>query len=97
MSRKAEAIRYAEASRGLNDNPIAIARACEEILLSSGFAVETGLAALRWIAAGYGYEITGTSPCLPPGCVASCAQRVQAPGTGAGNAEIQEDETEQHR
>jgi hypothetical protein len=152
MSRKAEAIRYAEASHGRNDNPIAIARACEEILLSSGlaeeayaryaiaanqgttflatfraiakkyptqapakvladlvastpgqegkwfaaakdaglydeaialaqrtpcdrrtltraardfaatnpqFAVEAGLAALRWIAAGYGYEITG--------------------------------------
>jgi hypothetical protein len=150
--RKAEAIRYAEASRGLNGNPIAIARACEKILLSSGladeayaryaiaanqgttflatfraiaqkyptqvpakilddlvastpgqegkwfaaakdaglyneaialaqrtpcdprtltraardfaatqprFAVEAGLAALRWIAAGYGYEITG--------------------------------------
>ncbi len=40
MGRKAEAIRYAEASRGLNDNPIAIARACEEILLSSGLAEE---------------------------------------------------------
>lgn len=40
MGRKADAIRYAEASRGLNDNPIAIARACEEILLSSGFADE---------------------------------------------------------
>ena len=40
MGRKAEAIRYAEASRGLNDNPIAIARACEEILLSSGLADE---------------------------------------------------------
>jgi len=40
MGRKAEAIRYAEASRGLNDNPIAIARACEEILLSSGLAGE---------------------------------------------------------
>ncbi|MCC6535002.1 MAG: hypothetical protein IT531_20840, partial [Burkholderiales bacterium] len=36
MGRKADAIRYAEASRGLNDNPIAIARACEEIMLSSG-------------------------------------------------------------
>lgn len=152
MGRKTEAIRYAEASRGLNDNPIAIACACEKILLSSGladeayaryaiaasqgttflatfraiarkyptksaskilddlvastpgqegkwfaaakdarlyneaialalrtpcdprtltraardfaasnppFAVEAGLAALRWIAAGYGYEITG--------------------------------------
>jgi hypothetical protein len=40
MGRRAEAIRYAEASRGLNDNPIAIARACEEILLSSGPADE---------------------------------------------------------
>ena len=40
MGRKAEAIRYAEASRGLNDNPIAIARACEDILLSSGLADE---------------------------------------------------------
>jgi hypothetical protein len=40
MGRKAEAIRYAEASRGLNDNPVAIARACEEILLSSGLADE---------------------------------------------------------
>ena len=38
--RKADAIRYAEASRGLNDSPAAIARACEEILLSSGLADE---------------------------------------------------------
>jgi hypothetical protein len=29
-----EAVRYAEASRGRNDDPLAIARACEEILLS---------------------------------------------------------------
>jgi hypothetical protein len=36
MGKMAEAIRYAEEGRGLNDNPIAIARACEEILLSSG-------------------------------------------------------------
>lgn len=40
MGRKSEAIRYAESSRGLNDSPIAIARTCEEILLSSGFAEE---------------------------------------------------------
>jgi hypothetical protein len=40
MGRKAEAIRNAEASRGVNDNPIAIARACEEILISSGLADE---------------------------------------------------------
>jgi tetratricopeptide (TPR) repeat protein len=38
MGRNAEAIRFAESSRGLNDNPIAIARACEQILLSSGLA-----------------------------------------------------------
>ena len=35
MGKKAAAIAYAEASRGLND-PGAIARACEEILLSGG-------------------------------------------------------------
>jgi hypothetical protein len=31
-------LRYAEASRGRNTSPVAIARACEEILLSSGMA-----------------------------------------------------------
>ena len=40
MDRKAEAIRYAEESRGLNDHPIAIARACEDVLLSSGLTDE---------------------------------------------------------
>jgi hypothetical protein len=40
VGRKAEALRYAEDSRGLNENPIAIALACEEILLSSGMAEE---------------------------------------------------------
>ena len=40
MGRKAEALRYAEDSRGLNDSPILIAQACEEILLSSGMAEE---------------------------------------------------------
>jgi len=40
MGRKAAALRYAEASRGLNDSPLFIARACEEILLSSGMAEE---------------------------------------------------------
>ena len=38
--KKAEAIRYAEEGRGLNDSPIAIARACEEVLLSSGLVDE---------------------------------------------------------
>jgi len=169
MGRKPEAIRYAEASRGLNDHPIAIARACEEILLSSGlaeeayaryalaanqrttflatfraiakkyptkapakilddlvastpgqegkwfaaakdaglydeaialaqrmpcdprtltraardfaatkprFAVEAGLAALRWIAAGYGYEITGLD------VLAACSSTLDAARNG---------------
>ena len=39
QGKKAEAIRYAE-DRGLNDSPIAIARACEEVLLSSGLVDE---------------------------------------------------------
>jgi tetratricopeptide (TPR) repeat protein len=41
LGKNAEAIRYAEEGRGLNDSPIAIARACEEVLLSSGLADET--------------------------------------------------------
>jgi hypothetical protein len=40
MGRKAEAIRYAEEGQGRNDSPVAIARACESILLSSGLADE---------------------------------------------------------
>jgi tetratricopeptide (TPR) repeat protein len=40
MGNKAEALRYAENSGALNDNPMAIARACEEILLSSGMVEE---------------------------------------------------------
>jgi len=38
--KKSEAIRYAEEGRGLNDSPVAIARACEEVLLSSGLVDE---------------------------------------------------------
>ena len=37
---KAEAIRYAEVDRSLNDSPTAIARTCEEVLLSSGLVDE---------------------------------------------------------
>jgi hypothetical protein len=36
LGRSDEAIRFAEASRGRNDSPVAIAAACEEILLASG-------------------------------------------------------------
>ena len=36
MGRTAEGLRYAEENRDLNDNPLAIARVCEELLLSSG-------------------------------------------------------------
>lgn len=38
LDRKVDAIKYAEEGRGINDSPFAIARACEEILLSSGLA-----------------------------------------------------------
>lgn len=40
QGKKSEAIRYAEEGRGLNDSPMAIARVCEEILLSSGLTDE---------------------------------------------------------
>lgn len=40
QGRRAEALRYAEASRGLNQSDAAISRACEELLLASGFADE---------------------------------------------------------
>jgi len=36
VGRPAEAVRYAEHGRGLNDSPVAIARVCEDILLSTG-------------------------------------------------------------
>lgn len=66
MGKKAEAIRYAEESRGLNDPGWKIAQSCEEILLSSGlldeayrrYAIEanqgtTNLATFRAIAKKY--------------------------------------------
>ena len=40
LGRKAEAIRYAEEGRGLNDSPVAIAQACEAVLLESGMIEE---------------------------------------------------------
>jgi len=69
MGKKAEGLRYAEDSRGLNDNPVAIAQACEEILLSSRmteeaynrYAIEanqktTYLATFRTIAKKYPHK-----------------------------------------
>jgi hypothetical protein len=40
LGRPDDAIRFAEASRGVNDSPVAIAAACEEVLLASGRAEE---------------------------------------------------------
>jgi hypothetical protein len=40
LGKKSEAIRYAEDNKGLNDPVTAIARTCEEILLSSGLSDE---------------------------------------------------------
>ena len=72
MGKKGEAIRYAEDSRGLNVSPIAIAGACEEILLSSGMAEEaysryaidathktTYLATFRAVAKKYPHKDVG--------------------------------------
>ena len=69
VGKKDEAFRYAEDSRGLHDSPVAIARACEEILLSSGmteeaynrYAIEahqktTYLATFRTIAKKYPHK-----------------------------------------
>jgi len=66
MGKKGEAIKYAKASCGLNDNPEAIDEACQEILLSSGLYEEayqqygltanrggTNLATFRKIAKKY--------------------------------------------
>jgi hypothetical protein len=36
LGRTADAVRYAEEGRGLNDSPVAIARACEAVLLVAG-------------------------------------------------------------
>ena len=69
MGKKADAIRYAEESRGLNDPGWQIAQACEEILLSSGlhdeayrrYAIEanqgaTNLTTFRAIAKKYPHK-----------------------------------------
>lgn len=40
MGKKVEALRFAEASRGLNEPDLVISEACEEILLTSGMAEE---------------------------------------------------------
>ncbi|WIG99395.1 hypothetical protein KGD87_25315 [Myxococcus sp. SDU36] len=40
QGRTEEALRYAEAERGLNNNPYAVARACEALLLAAGRAEE---------------------------------------------------------
>lgn len=69
MGKKAEAIRYAEESRGLNEPGWQIAQACEDILLSSGlldeayrrYAIEanqgtTNLATFRAIARKYPHK-----------------------------------------
>jgi len=72
QGKNAEAIRYAEEGRGLNDSRIAIARACEELLLSSGLAdeayrrygltanqSETYLATFRAVAKKYAHKAAG--------------------------------------
>lgn len=72
QGKKAEAIRYAEEGRGRNDNPVPIARVCEEVLLSSGLVDEayrryglvanqggTYLATFRAVAKKYPHKAAG--------------------------------------
>lgn len=72
MGKKAEALRYVEESRGLNDPTSAISEACEQILLGSGMAEEayrkyaipanqgtTYLATFRAIAKKYPHKKSG--------------------------------------
>ena len=47
------------------------------------FAVEAGLAALRWIVAGYGYEITGVD------VLAACSSTLAAARNGGWTDEIE--------
>ncbi|MDP3273892.1 MAG: hypothetical protein Q8Q09_01770 [Deltaproteobacteria bacterium] len=54
--KQAEAVRYAEEGRGLNDSPVMVARVCEEVLLSSGLVDE----AYR----RYGLEANQEGTCL---------------------------------
>ena len=88
MGKKAEAIRYAEESRGLNDPGWQIAQACEEILLSSGlldeayrrYAIEanqgtTNLATFRAIAKKYPHKQSEE-------ILLTCSQRL-APASGS--------------
>ena len=69
MGKKAEALRFAEDSRGLNEPDLIISEACEEILLASGMAEEaysryafeanqkmTYLATFRAVAKKYPYK-----------------------------------------
>lgn len=71
QGKKADAIRYAE-QRDINDSPVAIARVCEEVLLSSGLADEayrryglvanqggTYLATFRAVCKKYPHKLPG--------------------------------------
>lgn len=72
LGKKTEAIRYAEERRAINDSPSAIARACEDVLLSSGLTDDayrryglianqhgTYLATFRAVAKKYPHKAAG--------------------------------------
>jgi hypothetical protein len=63
-------------SRGMR-NPRTLTRAARDFAAKEPrFAVEAGLAALRWIAAGFGYEITGMD------VLAACSSTLDAARNG---------------
>jgi type IV secretory pathway TrbD component len=58
-------------------DPRTLTRAARDFAATNPrFAVEAGLAALRWIAAGYGYEITGLD------VLAACSSTMDAARNG---------------
>jgi hypothetical protein len=86
LGRPDEAIAYAEASRGMNVNPIAIAAACEEILLATGRVEE---AYQRYaLAAAHGIfvsrDLSRAGPEVPPEAARTAAPRSRGDHAGRG-------------
>jgi hypothetical protein len=90
LGRPDEAVAYAEASRGINDNPVAIAAACEEILLASGRVEEAyrryALAATRGTSYLSTYRaLHGSIPRRAPGSCSGISSRPR-PATKASGS-----------
>jgi hypothetical protein len=82
---------FDEAVRLANETPCdpkTLTRAARDFVDSRPeFAVEAGLAALRWLSKGYGYEVTGADVLAAYTHTMKAAER-------AGRAEVVRDQTE---